>query len=250
MANVRQYRIRSRLSSIRSRLTSIRSGQSSRRRGGSMWAGLRAAGSGLVRFLSGLASSRERAKTLALLGEKLPTPLLVPFSRRVLGPEGVARALTHMDPERIATLSQSFSPRFIAGIAVALDPESRARILKPLPFDVVLATARPLIEMEAYRVTADFAAMLPRPHLKQLVVQLNDPVGVAHISGHMPVERSAEVLLAFSPRLAAQVLNEVMNQGYRDTVSSVGPLLSEERREAMTPYLIPRTRDQLVSRLG
>lgn len=230
MANVRQYRFRSRLFSV-----------------GSTLAAFCAA---LGRLIAALLSPAKRPKALARLSEKLPIPLVIPFSRHILGPEGVARTLEHMDPQRIATLSQHFSPEFIARIATALDPQARSRILKPLPFDVVLAAARPLIEMEAFEVTAEFAAILPRPHLKQLVMQLNDPVGVAHISGHMPVERAAEVLMAFSPRLGAQVLNEVMNQGYRDNVASVGPLLPAERIEAMTPFLVPRTRNQLVSRLG
>ncbi|TVP53300.1 MAG: hypothetical protein EA349_14135 [Halomonadaceae bacterium] len=183
------------------------------------------------------------------MADHLPPSLVAPTAKALLGPAGIAKTLQFLRPETITSLSNAFAPEFIARIAVTLEPEVRSQVLQSLPFGVLLQAARPLIEMDAYQVTADFAAMLPRPHLKQLVVQLNDPVGVAHISGHMPLERSAEVLLAFSPRLGAQVLNEVMNQGYVENVAEVGPLLPRERLELLAPLLTPETRKLLFSKV-
>ena len=173
---------------------------------------------------------------LARVANTLPAGLVAACTQP-LGPVVLARTLPYLRTARIVELSEAMPPDFIADISIAMDPSLYPRVVPALPFQTVLETARPLIAKEAYQTTAEFASLLPRPHLKQLVIQLNDLTGVAHISGHLDPTKSAEVLSAFSLKLGAEVIEEVLRQGYRQRVAETGPLLSEQRLSGLREYL-------------
>jgi len=171
------------------------------------------------------------------LSDWMPSFLAAFLARWVLGVSGTARTSVHLSTPAIQRISLALSGAFLARVAVRLTPEARELVLPRLPFEAVFRAAKPLIAEREFVITARFAELLPRTHLKQLVVQLNDMEGVAHIAGHLPPEKAADVLMAFSPHMAARLLEEVVGQGYRELTAELGPLLPRGRLERILPLL-------------
>lgn len=176
-------------------------------------------------------------RLLAGITERIPTPVAVPIARWALGVRGVAGMLPYLPLQTINRLSLALPSHFVARVALALDAQRREWIADKIPMDALVGSARELIAMHAFEATAAFAALLPRPTLREAVVQLHDTVGVAHITGHLPPERAADVLTAYPPKMAAEVLDEVVRQGYRDLTAALGRRLPSADRERIVPYL-------------
>ena len=155
----------------------------------------------------------------------------------LLGPRMVGKVNFYLPSEAIARLSRKLPPRFIADVAMSLDAEAREHVVPCLPYEVVFNAARPLIDRRAFVETAQFAALLSRANLKLLVLQLNDLPGVAQITGHLPPEKIAEVLLAFSPQLGAKLIDEMVAQGFGEVIASVQHHFSGLRRRQLLDVL-------------
>lgn len=163
--------------------------------------------------------------------------VLVLLLARLLGPRVVGRINLYLPPATIDRLSRKLPSSFIAEVALSLDAEGRHYVVPCLPYEVVLGAARPLMARKAYVETAQFAALLSRANLKQLVVQLNDLPGVAQITGHLPAEKIAEVLLAFSPQMGAKLIDEMVAQGFGGVISRVQAQFSGQRRRQLLEEL-------------
>ncbi|MGB0212623.1 hypothetical protein [Algiphilus sp.] len=174
---------------------------------------------------------------IAAIARVAPTGLVALVGRWVLGPSGVARCLPHLRDSEIRRLAQAQPIDFVARVALVLDPPTREWVLPKLPFETVLGCARELVSLQAFEATAEFAELLPRATLKQLVVQLDDPGSVAHIAGHLSADTVAHVLAALSPRLAADLVEAVYREGYAETASALGPRLAAPHRAEMLPLL-------------
>lgn len=176
-------------------------------------------------------------RLLARITEFTPTLVAVPIARWVLGVRGVAGMLTYLPTATIERLSLALPAHFVARVALALDAPRREWIADKLPIDALVASARELIAMHAFAATAAFAALLPRLTLREVVVQLHDTTGVAHITGHLSADKATEVLTAYSPALAAEILEEMVRQGYRDLTAAVGHRLPATERTAIEALL-------------
>lgn len=186
-------------------------------------------------------------RLIARIAEVTPDVIAVPIARWILGVSGVAGMLTHLTTPTIERLSLALPAHFVARVALALDAQRREWIADKLPIAALVASARELIAMHAFEATAAFAAVLPRPTLREAVVQLHDTVGVAHITGHLSPERASDVLTAYPAAMAAEILDEMVRQGYRDLTSAVGHRLPKAQREQMEQYLSEDSRSALHS---
>ncbi|WP_420427433.1 hypothetical protein [Algiphilus sp.] len=184
-------------------------------------------------------------RLLARITEFTPTVVAVPVARWVLGVRGVAGMLTYLPTATIERLSLALPAYFVARVALALDAPRREWIADKLPIDALVASARELIALHAFAATAAFAALLPRLTLREVVVQLHDTTGVAHITGHLNVDKATEVLTAYTPALAAEILDEMVRQGYLDLTAAVGHRLPAPERQAIETHVTEETRHAL-----
>lgn len=186
-------------------------------------------------------------RLIARITEVTPDAVAVPIARWVLGVRGVAGMLTYLTTPTIERLSLALPAHFVARVALALDTQRREWIADKLPIAALVASARELIAMSAFEATAAFAALLPRPTLRETVVQLHDIVGVAHITGHLSPERASDVLTAYPASMAAEILDEMVRQGYRDLTSAVGRHLPTAERKQIERHLSEDGRSALDS---
>ncbi len=179
---------------------------------------------------------------LAVMTSWLPDFITIALAH-VLGPRIVGRLNLYLLPDAIARLSRKLPPRFIADVAMSLDAEGREFVVPCLPYEVVFNAAKPLIERRAFVETAQFAALLSRANLKLLVLQLNDLPGVAQITGYLPPEKIVEVLQAFSPRLGAKLVDEMVAQGFGQVIADVQHQFFGLRRRQLRDELGVAARD-------
>ncbi|MHA7833529.1 MAG: hypothetical protein ACX94A_03500 [Algiphilus sp.] len=184
-------------------------------------------------------------RLLAHVTRVTPTVVAVPIARWVLGVRGVAGMLTYLPTTTIERLSLALPAHFVARVALALDAPRREWIADKLPVATLVASARELIAMHAFAATAAFAALLPRPTLREVVVQLHDTTGVAHLTGHLSPDDATEVLTAYSPTLAAEILDEMVRQGYFDLTAAVGHRLPATERRAIELHLSGEAKEAL-----
>jgi len=184
-------------------------------------------------------------RLLARITAITPNAIAIPIARWVLGARAVAGMLTYLPPVTIERLSLALPAHFVARVGLALDAPSREWIADKLPIDVLVASTQELIAMHAFEVTAAFAALLPRSTLRDVVVRLDDRVGVAHITGHLSPERACDVLTAYEPQRAAEILDEVVRQGYRDLTAALGRRLPSAERQRIAHYLSDDSRGAL-----
>ena len=111
---------------------------------------------------------------MALATRIVPTPVLAKIAQKVFGPLLCARIAGLVDVSRGVDVASRLPPRFLADVAVQLDPRRASEIIARIPGDTVVAVARELIVREDWITIGRFVGHLPEASVSASLEALGD----------------------------------------------------------------------------
>lgn len=177
--------------------------------------------------------ARRAARVAASLLSVMPLSLATFAARWVFGATATARMIRFLRGERIQQMARGLSGTFLARVAIAMNEEERQYAMQHVPFEAVLAATRPLLARNAFDLSALYASALTREHLRQLALQIEDPLALAGMARACTPEIAAQLLMGLSPKRAANVVVQMVRTGFGASWLAIAEQLPEQRLAAL-----------------
>lgn len=194
------------------------------------------------------AGAEKRVARVAGLSRRIPGPLAGRLAEAFLPPLVAARVAEQLEPERARDLVNRVSVRYLADLAVALDPVRSRPVVRAIPPERVGEVAAELFARGEHALLAEFVTSVERPALEAAlaVASPHDLLAVLpllewtddveHVVEHLPAARVRGIAAALTPSELA------------DLVVVVGPERCEPLLEAVDDDTIVATAAVLVER--
>lgn len=214
------------------------------------------------------AEAQQRFVRIAGLSKTLPAPVAGRLAEMFLPPVMAARVSELLDPDRARDLVGRVSVRYLADLAMALDPVRSRPVVQALPAARIGDVARELFGRGEYAVMAEFAntvtvdallaalaaaaphdllALVPllewNAHLDDVVARLPDEQ-VADIVDALDARELAELALALDPSRFGPIVGQLDDE----VVAAIAAeLVARGEHAAMARFAVVVTRGQLTA---